>query len=240
MTERKAILITGSAKRIGAAAAKHFAACGWDVAIHYQSSCVDAQTVKAEIEELGGRAEIFVADLMNPFEMQALIGAVAERFPNLSVLINNASRFPRVPFKHTSEELYEEVMAIHVKAPFFLSQAFAALPSATRIINMVDAKVRTNEPSHFAYLLAKKTLLNLSHMLARDLAPRVQVHAICPGAILAAADNSDANYLEKRAAENPNGTTATVEEVIAAMEYLATSCTQTGQVLYIDGGEHLL
>lgn len=240
MTDKPAILITGSAKRIGAAAAKHFAAKGWAVAVHYQSSAGQASALKAEIEVAGGTCEIFGANLANVHETEALIPAVAARFPNLSVLINNASRFPRVSFKDTSPELLDEMLAVHVKAPFILGQAFADLPQARSIINMVDSKVRTTQNSHFAYLLSKKALLDLTHMLARDLAPKVQVHAICPGAVLAAEDGSDADYLAKRAAQSPTGKTASVEDIIQGMEYLATDCTQTGQVLWLDGGEHTL
>jgi NAD(P)-dependent dehydrogenase (short-subunit alcohol dehydrogenase family) len=194
-----AVLITGSARRLGRHTALHLARAGYDLALHYHSSQEDVQKLQAEIEALGQRAVVLQGDLMQRDTLPALVAQAKEALPHLGVLINNASVFEPVSFADTSPEQFDLNFGLHVQAPFFLSQAFAQYCKQGVIINFLDSFIRRQSDSYFTYLLSKKTLAALTQSLAHALAPDIRVNAVAPGVILPNGP-FDAAYMEKRAA----------------------------------------
>lgn len=240
MDSKGTVLITGGARRVGRVIALVMAGAGYNIALNYNSSKKDAEELKTEINELGNtECEIFQADISNIEECKKLFKEVTKKFTDLNVLINNASIFERCRFEDTDEKFLDDNFAVHLKAPFFLSQEFARFAKKGNIINITDTNTRKNSVEFFAYMLSKKSLNDLTLMLAKILAPKVRVNAIAPGTILPSIEmteeeiNNKINKLPKKSLVSP-------EEVAKTIIQLIENEVITGQVLYLDGGEHLL
>ncbi|NBX04169.1 MAG: SDR family NAD(P)-dependent oxidoreductase [Alphaproteobacteria bacterium] len=179
-----AALVTGGAKRLGREIALTLAARGYDIALHYNASRIDAEKTAAEIEQAGVSCTLFAADLSDIMQCEALVDSVFQAFPHVNVLVNNASIFERGELKETTLELLARHMRINFEAPVFLTQAFAERCKNGAVVNMVDARVHQKKHPYMAYLLSKKALLNFSHMAAVELAPHIRVNAVCPGFVI--------------------------------------------------------
>ena len=180
----KAAVVTGGGKRLGRAICLMLAERGYDIAVHYNSSDTEAQDTAQAVKALGVDADIFKLDLSKPSSSGGFIKKVADRFPNLSLLINSASVFENIEFRDISEELFDRDFNVNFKSPFFISQHFSRLEGAEHIINLLDTRVSQIETAHFVYNLTKKALRDFTLMAAKALGPAIRVNGICPGPIL--------------------------------------------------------
>lgn len=240
MGNTRFVLITGGSHRIGRSLALAVARSGFDVAVHYLHSRTEAESLCLDVRALGRKAISLQADLSLPEQVMALVPRIIVHGP-LVGLVNNASIFEKLDWKSSSLEDWNRHLAINLTAPFLLSQAFArALPPGEqgRIINMLDWRVSRPGADHLPYSVSKSALASLTRSLAVALAPEITVNALALGAVLPPTDGGmDQNILDKV----PSGRWARLEEVDQGLVFLLTGPTYiTGEILYIDGGRHLL
>jgi len=237
---QKAVIITGGARRVGAALAVYFAENGYDIALHYNTSKAAALEVQKKVRALGRVCELFECDLQNTSEIPAFMARIFAKMPNVSALINNASVFERSEFMQTDIALFESQFAVNFKAPFFLTQAFVVSASASAsVVNILDTDISGTGGSHFAYLLSKKTLADFTKMAARELGQKVRVNGVCAG-IMLPSDEKDAEYMARVEKTLPLGKNADTMDAAAAAYFLCENRAVTGQLLFIDGGKNLL
>jgi pteridine reductase len=239
MTEPKAILITGAARRIGRHMALRLAADGYDIALHYNGSLDDAKRTAAEIEALGQQAVLLQADLGDNPDYEGIITQAKQALPHLCGLVHNASIFAPSPFVKSDEKTFDANFQLHVKAPFFLSQAYAKQIGKGSIISILDTNVTGHASVHFTYLASKKALAELTQMLARELAPTIRVNAIAPG-LTSLSDDVSPEQAAAKAKTLPLGIIAQPEQIADAAAYLLQADYLVGHVLHIDGGQKLL
>lgn len=240
-TSKQTALITGAANRLGAAFSRGLAEAGYNVIIHYNSSEQDAANLSDEINKAGGNAAFIGADLIDPTARARLIKKAQAPFGPLSVLINNASIFKRDSVETLSQDLWNAHMAVHAEAPAFLAMDFAkqlASDIEGNIINIVDERVLNPAPASFSYHLSKSLLWTATQTMAQSLAPRIRVNAIGPGPILPEAGQASESF-EKRGNQNILQRVSTPQDAVAALLFLLNAPSITGQMLAIDGGEHL-
>jgi pteridine reductase len=236
----KVALITGSGVRLGRAMALALAERGCDIIVHYHRSDDEANEVVTHIRQMGRRAVALSADLRDAGRAGELIERGAQALGQVDILINSASLFERGTLDETTEALWDHHLAVNLKAPFFLCQAFARQIGERRghIINMVDWRVARPGTAYLAYYMSKTGLLALTESLAQALGPNVQVNAIAPGAILPP-PGDDGSYFRKLAQRVPLKRTGSPEEIVKGVLYLLDSDFVTGETLFITGGEHL-
>ncbi len=236
--DRKTILITGAARRIGKIFALGCARAGADVVIHHGHSDAEADAVRAEIIGLGRRAWVFKADLDDSSQAKSLIPSVNELTP-LYGLINSAAIFESLSIESTSLEEWEKHIAINLTAPFLLSQAFARqAPDGARIVNILDWRALRPGADHFPYTISKAALASLTKSLAAGLAPKIIVNGLALGAILPPSDRKINPEIMKNV---PVGRWAKANEIEQALLFLLT-CPEyiTGEIIHVDGGRHLI
>lgn len=239
--KRKAALVTGAGKRIGRAIALDLAAQGWAVGVHWHRSRGEADSVVAEIESAGGRAFPVQADLGVEAEVRRLVPAVTEALGPLTVLVNNASPFVRDEADSVTRESWDLHMEANLRAPFVLMQDFAAqLPADGHglIVNLLDQRVWNLTPHFVSYTLSKAGLWTLTQTMALALAPRIRVNGIGPGPTLRSERQSEAQFAAQQAA-TPLKRGSSPEEICAAVRFLIAAPAVTGQMIALDGGEHL-
>ena len=236
----KVALITGAARRIGAAIARDLAALGWSVAVHHHRSLAAAQTLVGTIEDRGGRAQAFAANLESEAETSELVGRVADALGPVHCLINNASVFERDEALSVTRDSWERHMQVNLRAPFLLTQAFArqAPEAGGCVINLLDQRVWNLTPHFTSYTVSKSALWTLTQTLAMALAPMVRVNAIGPGPTLKGARQSGDHFARQRRATILNRG-ATPSDITAALGYLIAARGVTGQMIALDGGQHL-
>ena len=234
-------LVTGSAKRIGRAIALALARRGYDIAIHYRHSRSEAQSLSEQIEALGQASRLYQADLTVEKDILTLLPQIEADGLQLDLLVNNASIYEPATIQATEPDLFDRHWTANFKTPFFLTRDFARLYRTGSIINIVDAGIAKNESSYAAYALTKKALAELTKMAALELAPAIRVNGICPGFILlpVEADPADAALAERITQRVPLKRQGHVEPIERALEYLLDNAFVTGQLLLVDGGEHL-
>ncbi len=236
-----AALVTGAAKRIGRAIARDLSANGFAVAIHAKNSFVEAQALAEEIQGAGGTACALQADLTDNDALPALMDAAIAEIGPLSLLVNNASIFEPDEIGVLETDLFDRHMALHARAPVFLAQAFAArLPEKNHglIVNIIDQRVWKPTPSFFSYALSKSTLWSATRTMAQALAPRIRVNAIGPGPTLANERQSQQDF-EKQASFVPLRKGPDLSEFGQTIRYLWNTPSITGQMIALDGGQHL-
>src|SRR6266498_4088073 len=236
--DRKTILITGAARRIGKIFALGCARAGADVVIHHGHSDPEADAVRAEIIGLGRRAWVFKADLDDSSQAKSLIPSVNELTP-LYGLINSAAIFESLSIESTSLEEWEKHIAINLTAPFLLSQAFARqAPDGARIVNILDWRALRPGADHFPYTISKAALASLTKSLAAGLAPKIIVNGLALGAILPPSDGKAKPDIIKSI---PAGRWAKENEVEQALLFALTCPAYiTGEIIHVDGGRHLV
>lgn len=236
------VLITGAAKRVGRSIATGFAAAGWSVGVHYRGSADEARDLVAQIERDGGRAAALQADLACEPETAGLVGAAAEALGGpIGVVINNASQFEYDSIDTATRADWDRHMEANLRAPFVLTQAFAAaLPGAAHgaVVNIIDQRVWNLTPHFVTYTLSKAGLWTLTQSLALALAPRIRVNAIGPGPTLPNQRQS-AEQFDRQARSVPLGRATAPREIADAALYLVSSPSVTGQMLALDGGQHM-
>jgi len=234
-------LITGAAMRIGRAIALDMAAWGWTVALHYNHSEALAQEAVNEITEGGGKAVALKADLASPGAPDELVEACVKKLGAPSCLINNASTFEHDEIGTLSEETWRAHIDVNLAAPLFLSKAFAArLPGAApgNIINILDQRVWKLTPDYFSYTISKSALWTATKTMAQALSPRIRVNAIGPGPTLANPRQSAAVFAAQQKA-TPLGRGPALAEICAAVRFILDAPSMTGQMIALDGGQHL-
>ena len=234
----KPALITGGARRVGKAISLGLAERGHDIALHFRSSTADAKETADEIRTLGVRCELLQADLLDPEEVAKLIPRAKKLFPGLGVLINNASTFKPATILESDAQIIDFNFAIHVRAPFLLTRDFAKHCGKGLVINMLDTNITNNRSTHAAYLLSKKALASFTQMAAKELAPDIRVNAIAPGLILPPKGEPKA-YLDTLLKQVPLHRKGSPQDVVNALVFLLEHDYLTGQIIYVDGGEHL-
>ncbi|QCO56137.1 SDR family oxidoreductase [Pseudorhodobacter turbinis] len=244
-------LVTGAGRRLGRAMALYLASRGHDVAVHYATSQEEAEAVVAEITAMGRRATALQADLLEEAETETLIQRAAEGLDGpLTVLVNNASIFDYDTIQSATRQSWDRHIGSNLRAPFVLTQGFAAqalpaIPDAngeqlaqSLIVNMVDQRVRKLTPEFMTYTLAKMGLWALTQTTAQALAPRVRVNAIGPGPTMIGARQSQ-NHFTRQRENTVLGRGANPSDVTAALGYFLDAPAVTGQLLCVDGGQHL-
>ncbi len=242
LPEGGAALVTGAAHRIGKALALMLAGSGAPVVIHYNSSRQAAEAVVAKIIDAGGRAAALSADLADATAATALCNLASEAIgAPIVCLINNASVFENDSPASFKADDFDLNMAVHGRAAALLAQSMQnALPSemAGVIINMLDQKTFNPDPAFFSYTISKYALFGLTEVLARAYAPRTRVNGVALGLTLPPPSMSPARFAELQA-NRPLGSGASVEDVVDAVRFLISAEKTTGQVLCVDGGEHM-
>ncbi|MDE2134199.1 MAG: SDR family oxidoreductase [Alphaproteobacteria bacterium] len=238
----KTVLVTGAAKRLGRAIALDLARHGWAVAIHYNASEKEARATAADAATSGGKVALLQADLSQESETAALIERAAAELGPLTALVNNASLFENDDWYSVSRDSWDKHMETNLRAPFVLSQAFAhQVPRAAHgaIVNVIDQRVLKPTPQFMSYSLSKAGLKWLTTTLAQALAPRVRVNAVGPGPTIINARQSQADFARQREA-TLLGRGAEPQDVCDAVRYLLEGSAVTGQMVAVDGGQHLI
>ncbi|MDV7341595.1 SDR family oxidoreductase [Terasakiella sp. A23] len=236
----KVALITGAAQRIGAHIATRLAEAGWAVAIHYHGSSRRAEVLAEDIRSRGGVAEIFGADFLHEKDVEGLIKAVARKMGPVTCLINNASVFENDTALTASKESWDLHMAVNLRAPFVLCQAFAKALDGDEgcIINMVDQRVWNLNPHFTSYTVSKSALWTLTQTLALAFSPNIRVNGIGPGPTLKNIRQSDEDFKAQYEAVALKKPTDLVD-ISNAVLYILGANSMTGQMIALDGGEHL-
>ena len=233
--------MTGGAQRLGRTIALELARAGFDVAVHCHNSLSAAQQTVADVVALGRRAVVVQADLAAESEVGRLIATASAALGPVGVLVNNASRFDRDEWRDVTRETWDAHIEPNLRAPFVLMQDFAkALPAAAQgvIINMIDQRVWSLTPHFVSYTLSKAGLWALTQTMALALAPRIRVNAIGPGPTMPSPRQTQAQF-DRQAASVPLGVRTDPDEVGRAVTAILTLPSMTGQMIALDGGQHL-
>jgi len=245
MTERRLVLVTGAAKRLGRAIATELAAHGWDIAVHYRRSHTEAHDTVAALRALGARAEAFSADLADEARCEALVPQVVQRLGRLSALVNSASLF-----EHDDvASLRYESLARHWRSNTAPAIVLARALHAHRaqgpaggdacVVNLLDEKLFNPNPDHLSYTLSKAALHAATPLLARALAPLLRVCAVAPGLTLEG-PLIDAQRLAALKAQSPLGHGVEARDVAHAVRFALENPAITGSTLLVDAGSHLM
>lgn len=238
---RGAALVTGAGRRIGRALSLAMAGAGFDLALHCHASRAEAESAAAEIAALGRKVAVLPADLAQEAEARGLIGAASEALGPVTLLINNASVFEDDRIESLASDTWRAHMEVNLHAPLLLSQAFAAALPEDRtglIINILDQRVWNPNPQFFSYSLSKAALWTATRTMAQGLAPRIRVNGIGPGPTLPSIHQTP-ELFQAEAEHTPLQRRATPDDICAAALYLVDAPTVTGQMIAVDGGQHL-
>ena len=240
-TNPGAVLVTGAAHRIGRAIALDMAGRGWKVVVHYRSSGDAAQKLVDDINDSGSSARAVEADLEKSDDLDRLMAAGVSAFGHLDCLINNASLFEDDEITTLDKNSWSAHMDTNLRAPIFLAQSFAAqLPRDTlgNIINIIDQRVWRLTPLFFSYTISKSALWTATRTMAQALAPQIRVNAIGPGPVMKSVHQS-AEQFARQCAATPLGHGSSGEEIADAVQYILDAPSMTGQMIALDGGQHL-
>lgn len=227
-------IVTGGAKRIGAAIARALAADGWHVLIHYNRSRAEAEALAAEL----GHASAVQAELADPQAADVIMAAL-DGLPPARLLVNNASLFAHDDIRDFTPESWGAHLDVNLRAPALLSRAFAAHAGAGLIVNLLDAKLAAPNPDFFSYTISKMGLAGLTELCARAFAPDIRVCGIAPSVTMVSGPQSRANF-DKVHGLNALGRGVMVEEIVAALRFLLAAPSVTGQTILLDGGQRFL
>lgn len=238
-----AALVTGAGTRLGRAIAEALGADGWAVAVHYRGSKAGAEETAAAIRKSGARAELLAADLSDEAARTQLVAEAARLLGRpVTLLINSASTFADDTATDHSRADWDHHMEPNLRAPIHLAQQFAtALPADAKglVVNMIDQRVWKLTPQFFTYTLSKAALWQATQTLAQALAPHIRVNAIGPGPTLQSIHQSAEEFAAEQAA-TLTGEGASPDEIVRALRYLISATSITGQMIAVDGGQHLM
>jgi NAD(P)-dependent dehydrogenase (short-subunit alcohol dehydrogenase family) len=235
------VLITGASQRIGRVLALDFGRRGWSVAVHYRASRGPADVLVAELQAMGVKAAALAGDLADHAAVAALVPACIATIGPPACLINNASEFQFDDLAQLTPDSWSRHIDVNLRAPVFLAQAFAAaLPAGQNgtVINIIDQRVWRPTPEFFSYTLSKQGLWDATRLLAQALAPRIRVNAIGPGPVLKSIHQTEADFA-REAAATPLGRATSPDEIAAAVRFILDAPAMTGQMIALDGGQHL-
>ena len=234
-------LVTGAAQRIGRALALDLATHGWRIGLHCHTSVDQAESLAGEIKAMGRVAIVLKADLTDIADVEKLVPRCAAALGAPTCLVNNASTFIYDDIATLDPKIWDAQLAVNLKTPVFLAKAFAAsLPAgaAGNVINMIDQRVWKPTPRFFSYAASKAALWSATQTLAQALAPRVRVNAIGPGPVLKSAHQTEEEFRRQcEATILRRGTTP--QEIASAVRFILDAPAMTGQMIALDGGQHL-
>ncbi len=234
-------LVTGAATRIGRAIALALAGDGWTVAVHYRQSESEALEVAGLIRENGGRAKPVQADLSVESEAAALLPLVRREVGPVGCLVNNASEFERDEIGDMTRTSWDLHLETNLRAPALLMQDMARLlPDGRKgvIVNLLDQRVLNLTPHFVSYTVSKAALWTLTRTMAMAMAPRIRVNAIGPGPALPSKRQSRADF-DRQIGRLPLRCAGTPQEIAAAIRFILAMPSMTGQMIALDGGQHL-
>jgi NAD(P)-dependent dehydrogenase (short-subunit alcohol dehydrogenase family) len=237
----RAALVTGGGRRIGRAIALDLARLGFAVAVHCRHSAAEADEVAAEIVAMGGKAAVLPADLEREDQVQALVGRAETALGPLGLLVNNASVFEKDDALGADRASWDLHMEVNLRAPFVLTQEFARrLPEGGEglVVNLLDQRVWNLTPHFTSYTLSKAALWAATQTLALALAPSIRVVGIGPGPALPSARQTDAQFAAQ-VAGLPLERGTSPDEVCRTLRFLLSTPSITGQMIALDGGQHL-
>ncbi|MFK5951211.1 MAG: pteridine reductase [Methylococcales bacterium] len=240
---KKNVLITGAARRIGAACARMLHQQGCNIFLHYRSSKKQALQLSQELNNIrAGSAEIVQANLLKVGELDLLVEKVTSTWGNLDVLINNASAFYPQQIKDVTEQDWDELLGSNLKAPFFLAQKFSELLAENKgcIVNIIDIHAERGLKGYPVYSIAKAGLASMTKVLAKELGPDIRVNAVSPGAILwpeaEMSEQQKAEIIQRVALKR----TGSPKDIAKAVSFLVDDAPYvTGQIITVDGGRTL-
>lgn len=250
-TSSKRALVTGAGKRVGRAMALYLGERGYDVAVHYASSSGDAEQVASDIRDKGQKAVALQADLLEEKQVQSLLQRASDALGgSIHVLINNASIFSHDTYETATLESWDKHIGSNLRAPFVLTQALAKqIPDPLRddmsepvaqglVVNMIDQRVLKLTPDFVSYTIAKMGLWAMTRTAAQALAPRVRVNGIGPGPTLQSIGQTPDQFAVQRA-QTVLQRGANLSDITATLGYFIDAPAITGQLLCVDGGQHL-
>ena len=240
--EPKTALVTGAAKRLGRAIALDLARHGWSVAIHYHASEKEARATGADAQTTGAKVALLKADLSREDESSALVDRATAALGPLTALVNSASVFENDEWYSADRASWDRHMETNLRAPFVLAQHFAKqVPrnGSGAIVNIIDQRVLKPTPQFVSYSVSKAALYWLNTTLAQALAPRIRVNAVGPGPVMKNERQSQSDFSRQREA-TLLGRGAEPQDICDAVRYLLESPNVTGQMLAVDGGQHLI
>jgi NAD(P)-dependent dehydrogenase (short-subunit alcohol dehydrogenase family) len=235
-------LVTGAGRRIGRAIALGMAQAGWDIAVHYRTSALDAEEVVHAIRALGRRAVALHADLADEAAVRALPRQAVHLLGHLDCIVNNASLFEYDKPDAFSASLLASHMQCNVAAPLLLAQEFhAEVPEGGQgvVINLLDQKLYNLNPDFLSYTLSKAALHTATTLLAQALAPKLRVVGVAPGITMVSGDQDDDGFARAHRV-TPLGRSSTPQDIVDAVCYAASAGALTGTTLLVDGGQHLM
>ncbi len=241
-SEHATVLVTGGAARLGAAIVRRLASDGWQILLHYGRSETPAQALADEIRAQGGRCHPVQAHLTEAGEAERLFETALRHCNRVDALINNAAMFPEEDrFGRLSTDEQARLMQLNLYSPLALIQALAEQPSldSGSVVNLLDARLYRPGTDHFHYRLAKGGLLQATRNLALELAPRIRVNGVAPGAILPPPGKDSAWLAAQKTGCIPLQRTGSAGDIAQAVAFLLAAPFVTGQVLAVDGGEFL-
>lgn len=235
---RGTALVTGGPRRIGRELVRACAAAGFDVAIHCRREDDDARAALAEVRSAGRAGGIFPCDLGDEPAVEGLVRRISGALGPVTLLVNSASLFRNDAFAQIERASWDEHLNINLRAPLVLSREMAAQGLAGHVVHILDQRVLAPGPDYFSYTLSKAALWSATRMMAIELAPRIRVNAIGPGPVLANPDQSLEDF-EAEAASTPLGRAVDPADIGRALTYLIGAVSVTGQMIAVDGGQHL-
>ena len=233
------VLVTGAAKRIGKSICLTLSLLGYNIALHYNHSFSEAKKLSEEIPKNGRQCELFCCDLSDARQTGKLISNVKKIFPDLNVLINNASIFEPSTISNSKMQSLRHNFAVNFDAPFILTSQFAKNCKKGHIINILDTHIVHSSTQYSTYLLSKKALWDLTQMSAIEFAPKILVNAISPGLMLPP-EHKEEDYLDRLSKNIPMQKKGDINHIAQAIVFYLNSPYITGQNIFIDGGEHLV
>ena len=240
----KVVLITGGAKRVGAAICRQLHAAGARLMLHYRSSAGEARLLQAELNHVRADSVALIqADLLDLTKLPSLIEQCINQFGRLDALVNNASSFFQTPVGDITPSDWDDLIGTNVRAPLFLSQAAATALRKTQgaIVNITDIHAERPLKNYVVYSVAKSALVGLTRSLARELAPEVRVNAVAPGPVIWPEENEFDELARQRIiSHTPLRREGLPEDVAKAVHFLLADAPYvTGETINVDGGRHI-
>ena len=243
LLEDKVALVTGCAVRLGREVALAMAREGCDIVVHYRQSTVEAEALAEEIRDIGRQAWLVCGDFTNPYAPDIVMKTAWEMAGWVDILVNNASVYSQVTLEDATVEEFDELWHVNALAPILLAKALARCAAESeilpddycgRIVNILDRRVAKPDKDTLPYWITKKSLEAFTMGAALELAPRITVNAVAPGPVLSPEGMSEL------AGPMPLAVRCIPSDIAQAVIYLARATTVTGQILYVDSGQHLL
>ncbi len=234
----KVALVTGGAVRIGRAISESLAEHGVDVCVHYRNSEREAKELKRILQDKGSRVFLLKADLSSEAECDLLVQKAREAAGGLDILVNNASVFTKQTINEATTSAIESEFRTNLYAPMHLMRAFAGTCSRGKIVNLLDRRITSLDHTCVPYLLSKKALAEVTKLAALEWAPGITVNGVAPGAVLPPPGKGE-DYMKDFAGFVPLGRQVTPGEVADAVLFVLRSDALTGQIIFVDGGQHM-